>query len=324
MTKVKYSKELLEEATKNAYSIAQVCRNLGLKPVGGNYKTVTKKLELFGIDISHFTGKSWNKGRALIEATCKLPLKDILKDGVSYKSDSLKKRLINEGIKESKCELCGYTENLELHHINGNHYDNRLENLQILCPNCHAKTDNYRGRNSNRNTTPENLSKKSSQSHWCTCKNCNKEFYSDRIDRIRKFCSRECYIEYLKKLQIGEVEEPLQENNDTKNVKILTKETLLREIPNYSNIMDLSKYFGVSRTTVRNRLEKYGLYEDFKLKYDYHANPVLQLDLNGNTIKEWPSITDAAISLNISTSDISKVCSFKRRSAGGFLWKYNN
>ena len=49
MTKVKYSKELLEEAANNASSIAQVCRNLGLKPLGGNYKTVTKKLELFGI-----------------------------------------------------------------------------------------------------------------------------------------------------------------------------------------------------------------------------------------------------------------------------------
>ena len=322
MTKVKYSKELLEEAANNASSIAQVCRNLGLKPLGGNYKTVTKKLELFGIDTSHFTGKSWNKGKSLIEATCRFTLDEILKEGVNYKSNDLKKRLINEGIKKSKCEICGYTENLELHHINGNHYDNRLENLQILCPNCHAKTNNYKGRNSSKNTTPENLSKKSSRYHWCICKNCNKEFYSDRIDKIRKFCSRECYTEYLKKLQVGKATESLQEGSNIENVKLLTKENLLKEIPSYSDITSLAKHFGVSRTTIRNYLEKYGLYEDFKLKYDYHSTPVLQLDLKGNIIKEWPSITDASSCLNIHRSDISKVCSFKRRSAGGFLWKY--
>ena len=58
-----------------------------------------------------------------------------------------------ENIKEYKCECCGNTEwnkkpiALELHHVNGIKNDLRLENLQILCPNCHAFTDNYRGKN---------------------------------------------------------------------------------------------------------------------------------------------------------------------------------
>lgn len=322
MAKVKYSKELLEEAVKDAYSIAQVCRNLGLKPVGGNYKTVTQKLELYGIDTSHFTGKLWSKGKSLTKATCRFSLDEILKEGVNYKSDDLKKRLINEGLKEEKCELCGYTNNLELHHINGDHYDNRLENLQILCPNCHAMTDNYCGRNSCKNTTPENLSKKYSKNHYCICKNCNKEFYSDRVDRVRKFCSRECYLEYIKKLQIDNSLEPLQENANIENVSHLTEENLLKAIPNYSNMVDLGKHFNVSRTTIRKYLIKYGLYEEFKSKYDYHSKSVLQLDINGNLIKEWPSITDAQTCLNICGGEISKVCKFKRRSAGGFLWRY--
>lgn len=59
----------------------------------------------------------------------------------SYK---LKEKLIRDGIKKEYCELCGLSEwlgvklSLELHHKNGNHYDNNLDNLQILCPNCHA------------------------------------------------------------------------------------------------------------------------------------------------------------------------------------------
>lgn len=322
MTKVKYSKELMEEAVKNALSIAQVCRNLGLKPIGGNYKTVARKIEEFDIDSSHFTGQSWNKGLKHIPETSIFPLEDILKENISYKSDTLRQRLISEGIKKEECEVCGYTENLELHHINGDHYDNRLENLQILCPNCHAKTSNYRGRNSNKNTTPENLSRKQSRNHWCICKNCNKEFYSDRIDKTRKFCSRECYIEYLRKLQLGKVTEPLQESINIENIKALTKENLLEAIQNYSDMTNLGKHFGVSRTTVRNYLEKYELYEDFKSKYNYHAKAVLQLDIAGNIIKEWPSITDASDSLNIDSTDISRVCKFKRRSAGGYLWKY--
>lgn len=64
----------------------------------------------------------------------------------------LKLRLFKEGLKLKKCECCNNTEwqgqpiALELHHINGVSDDLRLENLQILCPNCHAFTDNYRGK----------------------------------------------------------------------------------------------------------------------------------------------------------------------------------
>ena len=144
---MKYTKEIMEKACIDAKSVAQVCRNLGLKPAGGNYRTVKSNLEKFGIDTEHFTGQRWNKGLKHVEETSKIPLENILKENIDYKSSLLKERLINAGIKESKCELCGYTENLELHHINGNHYDNRLENLQILCPNCHALTETYRGKN---------------------------------------------------------------------------------------------------------------------------------------------------------------------------------
>lgn len=71
-------------------------------------------------------------------------------------SHKLKLRILEDGIKEHKCECCGLTSwngkpiPLELHHVNGVKDDLRIENLQILCPNCHAFTDNYRGKNMNR------------------------------------------------------------------------------------------------------------------------------------------------------------------------------
>lgn len=322
MAKVKYSKELMEEAAKNAYSITQVCKNIGLSPVGGNLNTVKKKLQLYNIDTSHFTGQRWNKGLKHINKTAIYKLEDILQENINYSSDTLKKRLIAEGYKESKCEVCGYEENLELHHINGNHYDNHLENLQILCPNCHAKTDNFRNRNSKKEQNLINLSDKYKKDHMCICKNCNKEFYSDRTDRTRKFCCRECYTEYLKRIQSGENLELLQDNTNIENVLLLTEENLLKEIPNHNNMTSLAKVFNVSRPTIRKYLDQYGLLEEFKSKFDFRAKEVIQYDINNNIIKEWPSITDASETLNIDSKGIIKCCKFERKSAGGYKWKY--
>jgi hypothetical protein len=70
---------------------------------------------------------------------------------------TIKRALLRERLKDYRCELCGISEwlgrplSLALHHINGNGRDNRLENLQLLCPNCHTQTENFAGRNISRN-----------------------------------------------------------------------------------------------------------------------------------------------------------------------------
>ena len=61
MTKVKYTKELLEEKVKECYSFAELCRQLGLCPEGSNPKTLRKKMNEFNVDYSHFTGQGWTK-----------------------------------------------------------------------------------------------------------------------------------------------------------------------------------------------------------------------------------------------------------------------
>lgn len=145
------SKEEYINAAKNAFSIAQMCRNLGLKCAGGNYKTVKEAIDKYEIDTSHFRGKGWNIGLKF-KPNKPIPIEEILVENSNYQSNKLRKRLIEANLKEAKCDCCnrstwnGMPIPLELHHINGDNTDNRLANLQILCPNCHAQTENYRRR----------------------------------------------------------------------------------------------------------------------------------------------------------------------------------
>ena len=102
---------------------------------------------------------SWHKAvqRGAIEPRDhRIPLEQLLVCGRQTGRDHLKGRLIKAGLKEKCCEICGITDwmdmpiNLQLHHKNGDGLDNRIENLQFLCPNCHSQTDTYGGRNGHR------------------------------------------------------------------------------------------------------------------------------------------------------------------------------
>ena len=150
--KNKKTREEIESAAAKSSSIAGVCRLLKLVPSGGNYRIIHNAIEKYKIDTSHFTGQGWNINLKFKPFEGK-KIEEILVENSTYQSYKLKKRLIAEGIKKSVCESCGQSEwlkqpiPLELHHINGNNSDNRLENLRLLCPNCHALTDSYRGKN---------------------------------------------------------------------------------------------------------------------------------------------------------------------------------
>ena len=104
-----------------------------------------------------FSTWSWHqavKRGAIVARPVAMPIADVLV-GARHRGH-LKRRLLGAGIKENRCEICGIEEwlgaplSMALHHINGDGQDNRLENLQMLCPNCHSQTENFAGRNAAR------------------------------------------------------------------------------------------------------------------------------------------------------------------------------
>ena len=100
-------------------------------------------------------GKAVERGD-LVPREWRIPLEDLLVVGRSTARGHLKQRLIKAGLKQNCCEGCGISEwqgkplGMHLHHISGDGRDNRLENLQFLCGNCHSQTDTYGGRNGHR------------------------------------------------------------------------------------------------------------------------------------------------------------------------------
>lgn len=154
MSKRRWTDDEFRVAVAESLSYAQVLERLHLRVAGSNYDTVKRKIAELGLDTTHMTGQGWNTGPRFRPLREKRPLQEILVEHSTFvNANHLRERLLDEGLKKHCCERCGNTEwlglpiPLELHHVNAIRDDQRLENLQLLCPNCHAMTDNYRGKN---------------------------------------------------------------------------------------------------------------------------------------------------------------------------------
>lgn len=233
-------KEILQEAIKKSNNIFGVCQLLELRPTNNNYESIKKYIKLYNIDCSHFDNEIHTN-----------PNKIIYKDEYIFKihdkfinTHIIKRRLL-KNYKEYKCECCGISEwndkpiVLQLHHINKNRYDNRLENLQLLCPNCHSQTDNFC-----------NHDKKYSKLLIKSCEFCGEKFEAKY--KQQRYCSKECV-----------------RNQIRKNQKIqINKEDLIKDLIECNYVMDsLRKKYGVSFMTIQNYCKKFGLpYKSKELK----------------------------------------------------------
>lgn len=126
-------------------SKAFICRELKCKP-----ETLNNYLKKMNIQ---YDGNQAGKGLTK-DNSHYMTLVDYLANSQDIQTNKIRLKLLREGYKEYKCEKCGLSEwlgqpiALEVHHIDGDRTNNTIENFQLLCPNCHAQTDSYRGKNS--------------------------------------------------------------------------------------------------------------------------------------------------------------------------------
>ena len=137
-------KDTLTTFVNSSKSLTQVLRHIGLGGSGNSYRTLKKRLFAENITFSHFGCTNTPKQQ-------QRSFEDILVVNSTYECTSrLKRRLIKAGLLQEQCNICkclplwnGLHLCLELDHINGCRTDNRLENLRILCPNCHSQTSTF-------------------------------------------------------------------------------------------------------------------------------------------------------------------------------------
>jgi hypothetical protein len=153
----RYTDEDIINAVRESFSVAQVLKLLGLSPTGANYVGMHNHFKRLGLDTSHFTGQGHLRGKTH-SWTPKRPLAEILVVNSDYRTtSSLKARLLREGLLVNHCYLCGLLPEwqrmplvLILDHINGDRWDNRIENLRLLCPNCNSQLSTFAGKNKGR------------------------------------------------------------------------------------------------------------------------------------------------------------------------------
>jgi hypothetical protein len=147
MKRISATDQEIIEVSNTSHSATQAAQRLGIQY--GTYRVHALRLGVFKANQG---GLGTSKPKK--EGAGKISLKDILEGKhPEYQTNKLRKRLFNEGYKEKKCEVCDITEwngkelSFQLEHIDGNSYNHSLNNLMIICPNCHSQTDTYCGRN---------------------------------------------------------------------------------------------------------------------------------------------------------------------------------
>ncbi len=142
--RIKYTKEILANAVTKSVCFSDVVRHLGLKMAGGNHTHIKNKIKQHEIDTSHFK-KSTDFLKPGVNKRLPEEILVLRENGNRENVARLRRALIESGVKHecSSCDLINVWNGkqlvLEINHKNRNWLDNRLENLEFLCPNCHSQ-----------------------------------------------------------------------------------------------------------------------------------------------------------------------------------------
>jgi len=141
-------------AVKVSHCLTEVAIQLGLSPRGGNYNTIGNYIKSLGLNISHFESIHERMNRVRCFSRVKIAHTEasarefLFQKGVRFTSAT--RKFARQLIKSDVCSLCsqdttwnGKLLTLQIDHINGDIYDNRLENLRFICPNCHTQTETF-------------------------------------------------------------------------------------------------------------------------------------------------------------------------------------
>ncbi len=139
----------------NSRTVGEVARKLKCNHSGGGYLVLKRAAQQLNLPVDHLIKYGLNAGPGYNHIKF-IPLSEILIKNSTYTNIArLKIRLLREGILKAECyaEDCGLTcwkgktISLQLDHINGNKLDHRMENIRLLCPNCHSQTETFAGKN---------------------------------------------------------------------------------------------------------------------------------------------------------------------------------
>lgn len=224
------SKKEFQKIIDEASTYCDVLRHFGFNGHRGNHRTLKKRIKEDNICLKKFKENNRKYKEKLIIKR-KIPDSEIFKENSTYNNSSLKRKIIQEELLPYECSKCknlGSWQNeelvLQLDHINGINNDNRLENLRLLCPNCHSQTKTFSGKKAKKKNN---------------CINCKIEIKS----RTSKYCSK-CRKEF-------------QEKTCHKKKFNPSKEEFIKKIKELnSNFVQLGKFYGVSDNAIRKRCRK--------------------------------------------------------------------